>query len=682
VASALTPVVRKFLPGSFPNQWEELTLGDVCKRGGGDIQTGPFGSQLHAADYVPVGIPSIMPQNIGDNRVIENGIARITPEDAKRLSRYLVHAGDIVYSRRGDVEKRSLIRDHEDGWLCGTGCLRVRFGEGGVHPPYAAYYLGHPGVREWIVRHAHGATMPNLNTSILSACPFVVPPENEQRAIARILGALDDKIELNRRMNQTLEAMARALFKSWFVDFDGVPPEDMQESELGLIPKGWRVASLSEVLEIIGGGTPKTSVAEYWDGDIPWFSVVDTPAASDVFVTATEKNITQAGLDESSVRLIPEGTTIISARGTVGNLAIAGRDMTFNQSCYGLRGKNGAGDYFVFLTAQHMVNQLKSMAHGSVFSTITRQTFDAIRVAVPPGKLFQQFEQSVSVWFEKILSNVQQSRTLAELRDALLPKLISGEIRAVSRGDGVPPSFSADVASCDGETPSPPGTPSLPEETLASRGWYIGGYLPHYDDSSLVQSITFRLADALPQDKLRQLEEELKAVPEHQLDQQRRIRIEQWLDAGLGSCVLRIPKIAKIVEDALLYHDSERYRLLAWCIMPNHVHTLIKPLWPLEKIVHTWKSYTAHLGATNETPLHPFWQRDYWDRYMRDDKHLLATLDYIHNNPVKAGLCVKATDWQWSSARFRGETGSDGVSPSLDDAFLENDGGTPSPPGA
>ena len=112
------------LLGPIADGWQYLPLGEVCQKGGGDIQTGPFGSQLHAADYVPVGIPSIMPQNIGDNRVIERGIARITPEDAARLSRYRVKVGDVVYSRRGDVERRSLIREREEGWLCGTGCLR------------------------------------------------------------------------------------------------------------------------------------------------------------------------------------------------------------------------------------------------------------------------------------------------------------------------------------------------------------------------------------------------------------------------------------------------------------------------------------------------------------------------------------------------------------------------------
>ena len=273
----------------LPPGWERSTFGAACERGGGNIQTGPFGSQLHASDYRPVGIPSIMPQNLGDNRVIKDGIARIGERDASRLERYLVRKGDIVYSRRGDVEKRALIGPREDGWLCGTGCLRVRLGENGADPRYASYYLGHPAVREWIVRHAHGTIMPNLNTAILSACPFVVPPIPEQRAIAHVLGTLDDKIELNRRMNVTLEAMARALFTSWFVDFDPVRaqatlkhhaatlpqgesdwtverarayldrmdpniaalfPDSFMDTELGLVPEGWRVVPLAEVIEV------------------------------------------------------------------------------------------------------------------------------------------------------------------------------------------------------------------------------------------------------------------------------------------------------------------------------------------------------------------------------------------------------------------------------------------------
>ncbi|PMZ75993.1 restriction endonuclease subunit S [Pseudomonas sp. FW305-70] len=318
---------------------------------------------------------------------------------------------------------------------------------------YLLYLMQSQGMQEKLAGRSSGTTVMGIKQSELRKIEVTLPPIAEQCAITNILGTLDDKIELNRKQNKTLEAMARTLYKAWFVDFEpvraklegrwqrsqslpGLPmhlydlfPDRLIDSELGEIPEGWGVGSFSDTVEIIGGGTPKTSNPSYWGGDIPWFSVVDTPKTGEVFVVDTEKSITQEGLDGSSAKLIPKGTTIISARGTVGNLAIASRDMTFNQSCYGLRGADGTGDYFVYLLAMQMVSQLKSMAHGSVFSTITRQTFEATQRPEPPPAIFQEFEKYVAPWFEVILSNVESSRSLAQLRDTLLPKLISGELR-------------------------------------------------------------------------------------------------------------------------------------------------------------------------------------------------------------------------------------------------------------
>jgi type I restriction enzyme S subunit len=435
------------LIGPIPLGWDYTTLGMACERGGGDIQTGPFGSQLHASDYVPVGIPSIMPQNIGDNRIIEDGIARITPDDAKRLSRYLVRKGDIVYSRRGDVERRALVRAHEDGWLCGTGCLRVRLGDKGVDSRYASYYLGHPSVREWVVRHAHGATMPNLNTSILEACPLVVPSPSEQLAIAHILGTLDDKIELNRRMNETLEAMARAIFKSWFVDFDPVHakaegrdpslpkhiaalfPDEFEDSELGEIPAGWEVGPILKQAKLLSGGTPKTDCEDYWDGDILWASAKDVSQCGQTFLVETERSITQKGLDESATQLIPAYCTVVVARGaTTGRMVMFGRQMAMNQTCYALA-SNTDTPFTLYCHLRDQMENFVHAAHGSVFDTITTSTFANTKVVLPSDSVLKVFEQKVSPIFHRVLANTEEIQTLAALRDLLLPKLISGVLR-------------------------------------------------------------------------------------------------------------------------------------------------------------------------------------------------------------------------------------------------------------
>ncbi len=170
--------------------WLRTSLGALCARGSGAIQTGPFGSQLHASDYVDSGIPSVMPQNIGDNFISEEGIARITAADSQRLSKYLLSEGDIVYSRRGDVKRRALVRNYEAGWLCGTGCLRVRVGSA-TEPLFISYYLGEPEIQGWIAQHAVGATMPNLNTSILGEVPVVLPPSHEVGRVNERLAVLD-----------------------------------------------------------------------------------------------------------------------------------------------------------------------------------------------------------------------------------------------------------------------------------------------------------------------------------------------------------------------------------------------------------------------------------------------------------------------------------------------------------
>jgi len=197
--------------GPIPQGWRASTLGKECEHGGGNIQTGPFGTQLHASDYVPEGVPSIMPSDLRDNRIEISEIARIRESDADRLGVYRVRLGDVVYSRRGDVERRSLIRHEEAGWLCGTTCLRVRFGPNGLNPFFGASYLGSEDSRAWVVRHAVGATMPNLNTSILGALPMIVPPPELQARFAEIVAPWDARGTIALHQSRTLATLRDTL---------------------------------------------------------------------------------------------------------------------------------------------------------------------------------------------------------------------------------------------------------------------------------------------------------------------------------------------------------------------------------------------------------------------------------------------------------------------------------------
>ena len=307
-----------------------------------------------------------------------------------------------------------------------------------------------------------------LDTKLLQDMRIHIPPLKERQTIVLFLKALDDKIELNRQMNATLEGMAQALFKSWFVDFDpvidnalaagnpipeafaartetrrkaladGAANRDVAKQfpvafqfteEMGWIPEGWKVSRLHTLIDLIGGGTPKTSVDEYWNGSIPWFSVVDAPNNSDVFVIDTDKKITELGLEQSSTKILREGSTIISARGTVGKCALVGKEMAMNQSCYGIHGANGIADIYTYYTIRQFVSDLQHRGHGSVFNTITRDTFQSIYVPFGKVELTRKFDQDVNPLLKRIRFNLCHNTELTNLRDTLLPKLISGEIR-------------------------------------------------------------------------------------------------------------------------------------------------------------------------------------------------------------------------------------------------------------
>ncbi len=188
------------------------------------------------------------------------------------------------------------------------------------------------------------------------------------------------------------------------------------------------------------------------------------------------------------------------------------------------------------------------------------------------------------------------------------------------------------------------------------RGWNSRGYLPHFDAAGVYQAITYRLADSLPQEVVERIEREIGDLPPDEHAEERRQRCEVWLDRGLGACHLGDQRIAGIVLDAWLHFAGQRYDLCAWVVMPNHVHALIRerPGFPLARVIDSWKTWTARRANLALGRSGTFWQADYWDRFIRDERHYLAAVAYIHDNPAKAGLAGSAAEWGWSSAREHG----------------------------
>lgn len=205
----------------------------------------------------------------------------------------------------------------------------------------------------------------------------------------------------------------------------------------------------------------------------------------------------------------------------------------------------------------------------------------------------------------------------------------------------------------------PPSSPASTEQRGPGReipGWHSRGYLPHFDSLDVVQHVTFHLADSLPEDAVERLRAEIQQLDPEKRDIEKRRRFEAIVDAGHGACWLRRPDCARIIQEALLHFDGERYRIIAWVVMPNHVHVLFQTLagWSMSTVVSSWKTFTANaVGRLIRQPGQPLphvWHPEFWDRYIRDATHLARAVAYIHNNPVKAGLVSRPEDWPWTSA--------------------------------
>jgi type I restriction enzyme S subunit len=262
------------------------------------------------------------------------------------------------------------------------------------------------------------------------------------------LGSLDDKIELNRRMNETLEAMARAIFRSWFVDFDAVRakaegrqlfgmdagtaalfPDSFQDSPLGKIPTGWKVSPIGDVVKAVGGSTPSTEEQTFWNGDIGFCTPKDMASLQAPILLKTERRITQSGLQQISSGILSQGTVLLSSRAPIGYLAVTEIPVAVNQGIIALICDGELPNLYVLHWCRECMDTIVANANGTTFLEISKTNFRPIPVIVPPGRVLYKFMGMLSPLYQQVVNNVTQSRTLDAIRDALLPKLISGEIR-------------------------------------------------------------------------------------------------------------------------------------------------------------------------------------------------------------------------------------------------------------
>lgn len=428
-------------------EWREVTVGEIASTARRNaLVGGPFGSNLVSRDYVESGVPVIRGQNMGE-RCVSGEFVYVTPSKAASLEANIARPGDIVFTQRGTLGQVALVPvETYERYLVSQSQMKLTVDREVADSLFIYYVFSSDEQKAYIRQNSIQTGVPHTNLGILRNTPILLPPLNEQRAIAHILGTLDDKIELNRKMNQTLEAMAGAIFKSWFVDFDpvrakaegrdpGLPrdlaalfPDSFEDSELGEIPKGWRVGKIRDCcLRVENGGTPKRSELQYWhNGTIPWLT---SGEVRQPVVVSTGSKITQVGLEESSAKLWPVGSTVVAMYGaTAGQVCFLAKEMCTNQACCGLIPKPGF-QYFVYLLMSSSLTSLVSQARGSAQQNLSQGIVGDFPTILPGQSVMATFDKHLTPFFIRWISNVEESRTLATLRDGLLPKLLSGEIR-------------------------------------------------------------------------------------------------------------------------------------------------------------------------------------------------------------------------------------------------------------
>lgn len=413
--------------------WRRIRVADLVASGEAEVKTGPFGTQLHASDYVESGTPVINVRNIGFGGIRTDKLEYIADETVRRLSGHLLHPGDIVFGRKGAVERHVLIRDRQSKWFQGSDCLRLRLRTQRVLPQFLSYYLLTREHQTWMMQQcSHGATMASLNQDIVGRIEFSVPDPAGQESIASILSAYDDLIENNTRRIAILEEMVRRIYEEWFVRFRFPRHEGVRmiESELGLVPEGWRVEPLHRICtHVIRGVTPK-----YQDGSRRF--VLNQKAnrghellesefkqLSDACVVPSEKF---ARFGDVLVNSLGEGTI-----GRVHFYSVQASEVAVDQHMTICRAPHPGLGRIIYQYLESPAGQERIQSVKTGATSMTMLNISALRqfqMAQPPIDVLAAFWRISEPIVRLGAMLRRKNANLRTTRDLLLPKLISGEL--------------------------------------------------------------------------------------------------------------------------------------------------------------------------------------------------------------------------------------------------------------
>jgi type I restriction enzyme, S subunit len=424
------------------SNWEEYRIEEIAQSMG----DAPFGSSLKTEDYREDGILVIQGKNIAGRVCDWSDRKYVSVEKYDSLSRSHCFLGDLIFPKVGTIGKVGILtqyKDHEK-YLLSTNTMRLRPNPMVADIDFVYYFFSSPRTINLIHALNSKSVQPVFNFTTLKNFRIPLPPIEEQNAIAAVLSAFDDKIELNRQMNATLEERARALFKSWFVDFDpvrrnqaGQPsqpydhlfPDKLVVDENGRgVPEGWRVGTLNDCcVRVENGGTPKRNEPSFWTPpEIPWLTSGEVRQS---IIIGTENFISTKGLANSSAKIWPIGTTVVAMYGaTAGETTMLAQELCTNQACCGLI-PNKHMQYFNFLLISQSTESLARQARGSAQQNLSQKLISRFPAIIPNTIVLETFDHLVKPLFDKWVANLYESRTLADLRDTLLPRLMSGQLR-------------------------------------------------------------------------------------------------------------------------------------------------------------------------------------------------------------------------------------------------------------
>ncbi len=389
------------------SEWKKYKLSEIAELRKEQIV--PNGKEQHYIGLEHIEQQSLRLNGVGSsNSVISN--------------KFKFYNGDILYGKLRPYF-RKVYKPKFDG-VCSTDIYVIK-NKKAVEKNFLYYLIATEEFTNIANSGSSGTRMPRADWKQLEKSEWAIPDIATQTQIAQILTSLDDKIELNLQMNQTLEAVAQAIFKEWFVDFK-FPGFDGELVD-GL-PKGWRMGKVGEMVDVKGGTTPSTTKEEYWNGDFYWTTPKDLSNIQAPVLIDTERKITELGVKQISSGVMPRGTLLLSSRAPIGYIAISQVPISINQGYIAIQGKLVSNLFMLFWLKQNM-DAIKSKANGSTFQEISKSNFREIETIIPSKDMLIKFDEMANPIFDKIVENTFQIQILTQTRDSLLPRLMSGKIK-------------------------------------------------------------------------------------------------------------------------------------------------------------------------------------------------------------------------------------------------------------